>query len=188
MTKKFLAYALVAILASAATYTCGSFKASSNPQVVFIERQELTGADKREIENVVRRSGFVNQINGGQAWEASGFTEVGAGGRRMVRFQARWSDPVTYSGPWRVLKCRGTRLIEIRQQFDHIRWVSLVVDGNEIYSHSISAPPEGEEGAKPANGSSVGWGKVYNTKNDIVVHRGPLPVWFNVCPPGTNYD
>ncbi len=177
---------MVAILASAATYTCGSFKASSNPQVVFIERQEVTEADKREIENVVRRSGFVNKINGGQAWEASRFTEAGAGGRRLVRFQARWSDPVTHSGQWRILQCRGTRLVEARQRFDNIRWVSLVMDGNEIYSHSISAPSEGEEGAKPIG--MIGWAKVYNTKNDIIVYRGPLPGWFPVCPPGTSYD
>jgi len=165
---------LVAFVSSVASCTFCDIKETD---VVIVD--SLTPSVIRETENTVRRAGIVNEINGGQAWRGTEHSYRGVGGKAMVGFRASWKEPVTHSGPWRSVHCRGSRIHEYRKEFGGFSELSLVVDGGQVAAIVPSAPDEDEP---PLRQGPVPWYKVYNASNGWLVYAGPpFPV---LCPRG----
>ncbi len=61
-------------------------------------QKQFTEAQKRSAVDLVRASGIVERINGGQAWD---ITEVrDRPGIRAVNVYVEWDEPVKSNGPW----------------------------------------------------------------------------------------
>ena len=56
---------------------------------------------------ILRESGIVERINGGQEWEplhrSSGY--IWQKGTRRLRVEAKWAEPLSHSGPWSWTAC-----------------------------------------------------------------------------------
>ena len=71
---------------------------------------------------ILRASGIVEQINGGQEWEpvhrVSGYT--GQRGTRRLAVEAKWAAPVAHSGPWSWTACDEPRKVVTHQRYSNI--------------------------------------------------------------------
>ena len=167
--------ALVALVSSMATCTFCDIRETD---VVLVD--SLTPAKIRTTENVVRRAGIVNEINGGQPWTGSEHHYSGVGGQAMVRFEARWKEPVTYSGPWRSVHCRGSRIHEYQKEFGNFRELTIYVNSGRV---AAIVPPVPDEGEPPQYQGPVAWLKIYNASNGWLIYFGP-PIFPVLCPGG----
>ena len=74
---------------------------------------------------VLRASGIVEQINGGQEWEpvhrVSGYT--GQRGTLRLAVEAKWAVPVAHSGPWSWTACDEPRKVVTHQRYSNITLV-----------------------------------------------------------------
>lgn len=143
---------------------------------------------------ILRASGIVEQINGGQQWEAvhrnSGYTWQK--GTRRHRVEAKWAEPVEHSGPWSWTDCDEPRKVVTHQQYSNITileaWIDL--DEGRVLHYDPSA--WGGDDEQPVIGSRnpVGLVRVYDARTGEHLITGPkifiMPQPI-LCTPGRYY-
>ena len=160
----------------------------------------LDEAAKQAAVDIVRQSGAVERIAGNQSWTPSYFFRSAiAGTTNGVGFNASWEQPVESSGPWSLVRCRGTRVFSSSNVWADVTRLKIDVDleRREVVGLSVRfmRPVPGE--TPPLNAVHVsGAGPDYQgTVRDLetrqVIFSGlakAAPDDGRVCPPGKEDD
>ena len=154
----------------------------------------LTSQQKQEAEQVMRASGVAELVNGGQGWDADWRTLRRASaipGTQGVRVDVFWERPVDSSGPWSLVKCRGTRKMSHTQKWNHITrlvtWVDL--ETKSVVGYGVTSEPEDDPEATMGTPHLLGIASLYNVQTGKRLFTGPMvlvPPEFLACPPGTH--
>ena len=143
---------------------------------------------------ILRASGIVEQINGGQEWEnvnPSG-GDTWQRGTRRLRVDAKWAEPVEHSGPWSRRECDEPRKVVTRQRYSNITilraWIELDEGSVLNYSPSVRGGDDEQPVIGPLN--PVGLVRVYDARTGEHLITGPkifiLPQPI-LCTPGGYY-
>ena len=160
----------------------------------------LDEAEKQDAVDIVRQSGIVERIAGNQPWTDSYFFRSAiAGTANGVGFIASWEQPVESSGPWSLVRCRGTRAFSSSNAWANVTRLKIDVDVElrEVVGLSVrfKRPVPGE--TPPLNAVHVsGAGPDYQgTVRDLetreVIFSGlakAAPDDVRICPPGKEDD
>ena len=143
---------------------------------------------------ILRASGIVEQVNGGQEWKpvhrVSGYTWQR--GTRRLDVEAKWAVPVEHSGPWSWTACDEPRRVVTRQQYSNITimeaWIDL--DDGRVLEYSPSV--WGGDDEQPVFGrvNPIGLVRVYDAETGRHLITGPkilILVDPILCTPG-RYD
>ena len=151
----------------------------------------LTGQQKQEAEQIIRASGVVELVNGGQGWDADWRVLRRANsipGTQGVRVEVFWERPVDSSGPWSLVKCRGTRKISHTQKWGHITrlvtWVDLGT--KSVVGYGVTSEPEDDPEATMGTLNLLGIVSLYDVQTGKRLITGPtllVPQGFLACPP-----
>ena len=111
---------------------------------------------------ILRASGILEQINGGQTWEpihrVSGHTWQR--GTRQLRIEAKWAEPVTHSGPWSWRECDEPRKVVVTyQQYSNMTILEAWVDLDEAASLPMTQVCGEAMMSNPSSGALIpsGW-------------------------------
>ena len=165
-------------------------------------QKQFTEAQKRSAVDLVRASGIVERINGGQAWD---ITEVrDRPGIRAVNVYVEWDEPVKSNGPWLTSGASnwlGRSCRNVRSRFHlpirNVRFLRLSVslEGMEIVRLWPSPSPQviedPDDQPRVGLGNFLGRYEIYNEKAGRSVYRGPMILSAFVpgtCPRGERYD
>ena len=163
----------------------------------------ITEAQKRHAVDLVRESGAVERIKGGQAWDITEVRDLP--GIRTVQVYVEWDKPVESNGPWLTSgapKWLGRNCVNVRSRFhrpiSNVRFLRLSVslESMEIARVWPTPPPQLIEqypGDQPEVGpvNFLGRTEIYNEKAGRSVYRGPMILAAFVpgaCPRGERYD
>ena len=153
-----------------------------------------TAAEMEAGAEVLRASGVVERINGGQEWDAvhrsSGY--AWQRGTRRLRVEAKWDVPVEHSGPWRWTKCDEPRLVVTLQRYTNITileaWIDL--DDGRVFKYWPSAKGGDDEQPMYHGASPLTLVRVYDARTGKHLITGPeifiLPRPI-LCTPGRYY-
>ena len=143
---------------------------------------------------VLRASGIVEQINGGQEWEpvhrVSGYT--GQRGTRRLAVEAKWAVPVAHSGPWSWTACDEPRKVVTHQRYSNITLVEASIDLDEGRIIKYGPSVWGDDDEQPVYGgvNPIGLARVYDAKTGRHLITGPkiliMPRQI-LCTPGRYY-
>ena len=153
----------------------------------------LSDAEKESALNVVKASGVIKNISGGQDWEAENFfrVKIAGAGTEGIRLEAVWDDPVDSAGPWYFIKCAGTRKLMSTQPWNQITRILFWVDmENEAVAGFVPFFRKGEILPTPEAGHEEKVGKIYDVESGDIVYDGTLgslPSKERFCLPGTIY-
>ena len=143
---------------------------------------------------ILRASGIVERINGGQEWEpvhrVSGY--AGQRGPRRLTVEAKWTVPVEHSGPWSWTACDEPRKVVTHQRYSNITILEARIDLDEgrvlEYGPSVWGPDDEQPVRESVN--PIGLVRVYDAKTDGHLITGPkiliLPRPI-LCTPGQYY-
>ena len=171
-----------------------SFVRDSQSDVGGTRRFTPTPEEKRAGAEILRESGIVEHINGGQEWEpvyrVSGYT--GQTGNRKLSVEAVWDMPVEHSGPWWWVTCDDPRKVVIKQRWSNITRLDTYIDLDEgrilKYDASVWGPDDEQPVIGPRN--PLGLVRVYNARDGEHLITGPkifiLPRPI-LCTPGRYY-
>ena len=82
----------------------------------------LTDAEKAKAVQIIREADVVNTITGDQEWEVAGIVETYiAGSAKAASTKISWSEPVASTGPWLLVRCWGTRQVQVRQLLSNVK-------------------------------------------------------------------
>ena len=143
---------------------------------------------------VLRASGIVERINGGQEWEpvhrVSGYRwQKGA---RRLWVEARWAGPVTHSGPWSWTECDEPRRVVARQTWSNITMLDAWIDLDEGRVLDYDPSVWGGYDEQPVIGrlNPIGLVRVYDARTGRHLITGPkvliMPIPI-LCTPGGYY-
>ena len=150
--------------------------------------------EKRAGAEILRKSGIVERINGGQEWEPvhriSGYT--GQTGNRKLSVEAVWDMPVEHSGPWEWVTCDDPRKVVLKQRWSNITRLEAYIDLDEgrilRYDASVWGPDDEQPVFGPVN--PFGLVRVYDERTGEHLITGPkifiLPRPI-LCTPGRYY-
>ena len=153
-----------------------------------------TAEEKQAGAAVLRASGIVERINGGQEWEPvhriSGYTSQR--GNRKLSVEAKWAVPVEHSGPWSWTECDEPRRVVLQQRYSNITLLDAWIDLDE--GHVVLYGPSvwGDDDEQPVFGgvNPIGLVRVYDAKTGRHLITGPkiliLPRPI-LCTPGQYY-
>ena len=157
------------------------------PKTRQSERWSPSAAEawKQPAVDLVRASGIVERINGGQLW---GVTEVRNDVRsRRVSVYVEWDKHVESDGPWLVssgAKWLGRGCSNVRSRFNrpisNIRFLRLLVDMDSMEIVRIwpsSFPPRPDEIDDQPVVGKINWLGImatYNERTARIVYKGPL--------------
>ena len=92
-----------------------------------------TPEEMRAGAEVLRASGIVERINGGQEWKpvhrVSGYT--GQRGTRKLTVEAKWAVPVAYSGQWSWTAYDEPRRVVTHRRYGNITLLNARIDLDE---------------------------------------------------------
>ena len=155
----------------------------------------LTDLQKQEAEGIIRASELVELVNGGQGWDADWRTlrrATSIPGANGVTVDVFWAIPVEGSGPWSLVKCRGTRNISHKQKWSHITrlvtWVDL--DARSVVGYGVTSDSEDDPEAKMGTPSFFGLVRLHDVQTGKRLITGPMvliPPEPVACPPDTFY-
>ena len=155
----------------------------------------LTEQQKQEAAEIIRASGIVKLVNRGQDWEADWRALRKANsipGTKGVTVKVFWERPVDGSGPWSLIKCRGTRTISHTQKWSQITrlvtWVDL--ESKSVAGYGVTSEPEDDPAAKMGNPNLIGIVRLYDVQAGKRLITAPMlliPPEFVSCPPKTYY-
>ena len=143
---------------------------------------------------ILRASGIVERINGGQEWEpvhrASGYT--GQRGTRRLTVEAKWAVPVEHSGPWSWTACDEPRRVVTHQPYSNITLLKarIDLDAGRVLDHGPSVLGSGDEQPVYGGVNHFGLVRVYDAKTDRRLITGPkIFILFKpiLCTPGRYY-
>ena len=143
---------------------------------------------------ILRASGIVERINGGQEWEpvhrVSGYTWQK--GTRRLTVEAKWAVPVEHSGPWSWTDCDEPRKVVTRQRWSNITildaWIDL--DEGRVLHYNPSAWGGDDEQPVIGGPNPFGLVRVYDGKTGRHLITGPIILILPqpiLCTPGRYY-
>ena len=160
-----------------------------------LNRPYFTDVDEQMAVEIIRASGVVERVNGGQVWEPD-FRVPGRwsalAGTRGMRVEVTWEGVVNSAGPWALVKCEGTRKVVHKQKWNLITrlvtWVDL--DARSVVAYGVASWPE--DNHEPTMGSAnwLSLVKVYDVESGkrlLVVPPFLVPPKSVLCPPGRYY-
>ena len=162
---------------------------SSGEQSYLNEEQERTAV------YIIKRSGIVERMNGGQDWSPVFRFPTAANalpGENAVRIEVTWDTPLDGSGPWALIHCQGTRKVVHTQRWSRITslvtWVDL--EAKLVVAYGVTSRPS--DVPQPIIGpvSSFSLTRVYDVESGDLLIVGPyilIPPLPVMCPPGTYY-
>ena len=140
--------------------------------------------------NIVRVSGVVERINGGQEWEPGQISRADLAGALGVSVEAVWREPVENSGPWHVIHCEGTRRSVVPESWSQITRIKVIVrleHPSHVAGYTV-VKGSGEGSAVLEVSEPPVPPKIYDVETGEVLFRstsGVSPTEDEVCPPGT---
>ena len=153
-----------------------------------------TEEEMRVGAEILRESGIVERINGGQEWEplhrVSGYTwQVGT---RRLEVEAVWDMPVEHSGPWAWTKCDDPRKVVLKQSWSNITRLEAWIDLDEERVLNYDPSAWGPDDEQPVIGfmNPFGLVRVYDARTNEHLITGPKflimpdPI---MCTPGRYY-
>ena len=193
-----MALAPLAVLCALFIYYWPLWEPSLNaPPRVDYEGPEGFYPTPEEMEagaEILRASGIVEQINGGQEWEPVHrvFGDTWQRGTRRLIVEAKWSEPVEHSGPWSWTDCDEPRKVVTRQKWSNITilgaWIDL--DQGRVLRYDPSAWDGDYEQPVIGGTNPFGLARVYDVRTGRHLITGPkiliLPQPF-LCTPGGYY-
>ena len=153
----------------------------------------LSKQDKEDVIAIVKRSGVVEIINQGQAWEPENIYRSKIAGTEGVRLEAIWSNPIESSGPWSLMHCSGTVRAFTRESWSQVTRLVLWVDMEDrsVAGFGVTSRPEDEP--RPISPQTLGPGdslKIYDQKTGEILYEGAesaAPKESEICEEGTYY-
>ena len=155
----------------------------------------LTDEEEQEAVEIIRASGIVELINGGQDWEADlrmRSRGKSLAGTKGIRVEVTWEGVVNSSGPWALIKCQGTRKVVHKQQWDLISrlvtWVDL--EARSVVAYGVASGHE--DNHEPIMGPAkwLSLVKVYDVESGKQLLVAPpflVPPKPILCGPGRYY-
>ena len=143
---------------------------------------------------ILRASGIVERINGGQPWEPlhriSGYTWQK--GTRRLRVEAKWAEPVDHSGPWSWTECDEPRKVVTHQRYSNITILKSRIDLDERRVLNYSPSVSGDDDEQPVFGGLNPFGlvRVYDAETGHHLITGPKIIILPspiLCTPGRYY-
>ena len=143
---------------------------------------------------ILRASGIVERINGGQEWEpvhrVSGYT--GQRGTRRLTVEAQWAAPVAHSGPWSWTACNEPRKVVTHQRYSNITLLDAWIDLDESRVLEYGPSVWGDDDEQPIYGgvNPIGLVRVYDAKTGRHLITGPKILIMPrpiLCTPGRYY-
>ena len=143
---------------------------------------------------ILRTSGIVERINGGQQWEpvhrVSGYT--GQRGTRRLTVEAKWAKPVAHSGPWSWTACNEPRKVVTHQRYSNMTLLDARIDLDEGRVLGYVPSVWGDDHEQPVYGgvSPIGLVRVYDAKTGRHLITGPKILIMPrpiLCTPGRYY-
>ncbi len=143
---------------------------------------------------ILRASGIVERINGGQEWEpvhrVSGYTWQR--GTRRLTVEAKWAVPVEHSGPWSWTNCDEPRKVVTHQRYSNITileaWIDL--DEGRVLHYDPSVWEDDDEQPTIGGFNPFGLVRVYDAETGRHLITGPkifiMPQPI-LCTPGRYY-
>ena len=161
---------------------------NGGPRGFYPTTEEMqAGAD------ILRASGIVERINGGQEWKpvhrVSGYTAQR--GTRRLTVEAKWALPVEHSGPWSWTSCDEPRRVVTHQRYSNITlldaWIDL--DEGRVLEYGPSVWGDDEQPVR-GEGNPFGLVRVYDAETGRHLITGPkILIMFKpiLCTPGRYY-
>lgn len=192
---------IVGISSSAVLWAHDSGQGSANrgdlPEgPIFTELSDDEG-DGREALKIIEESGIVDSISGGQDWETADLYPADIAGIKAVRASISWKDPVISSGPWKSVRCQGTRQMVMSDPFSNVTHLGVYADltNKQVVGYSVSSPEDTETAddtkmpvVEPIDEKAMKV-DVYDFKSGKQVFRGTLDeLGDKLCPEGTKDD
>ena len=188
---------LIAVLMLLAASACGSSAASTEPLsagtpypvIAYpplshppnVTSTPLPAVQKEAALHIVNTSGAVEQINGGQNWEADQFWATEIEGVPVVEVYVRWEEPVESSGPWKSLVCKRTRVAVTAVLIRDITRLQVLVDMDGGTVRELTpVVPGNQPGQTQPDGPSPVWAptdnsapvKVFEFKSGALLREG----------------
>ena len=106
----------------------------------------LSADEEEKAVEIARESGIVKSINGDQDWEAKNTYRTKIEGTESVIFVAEWDDPVESSGPWSLVRCKGSRKLVVESEISNITLLAVYVDmeAESVAGWSVDSPSNTE--------------------------------------------
>ncbi len=98
------------------------------PAAPIVTPTPLPEQYKEEALNIVKESGVVEDINGGQDWEVTGIFRAELAGSEGVSIHVAWSEPVESTGPWSIIHCSGTLRSVTTDPWSQVKLLRVKVD------------------------------------------------------------
>ena len=118
------------------------------PTAVITARPSLppliSNADKAKALEIIRETDFVTTVAGDQEWEVEGIVETHiAGSSKAASVKISWPEPVASTGPWLLLRCWGTRQVQVEQLLSNVQHLAVDIDldrGKVVGLGALHAP------------------------------------------------
>ena len=188
----------VGIVTALTGLTASGCDSSSTPMPSSgTSKDEVVQNDQAAALTIAQEYGLIDAIAGDQPWSASEVkrTEI-TGSSNAVVFIASWDKPVETSGPWRDIKCQGTRVYELSMGWTNVHMIRVTVDldqrqvlGTIVKFPGLADPSYGDP--VPSGSDSDTLAKGYDLETNQVFYDGTLGnVSADVlrCPPGKSDD
>lgn len=155
----------------------------------------LTVAEQQDAADILRASGIVERINGGQDWEpdlrvlrrATALT-----GTKGIIVEVSWETPWDSAGPWALVHCRGTRKVVHSQGWSQITrlktWVD--VEARSVVGYGVTSLPEDNPQPRMGFFNFFSLAKVYDVASGRLLLVAPpflIPPKIILCRPGSYY-
>ena len=88
----------------------------------------LSDAEIEEAVSIIRASGVVKNVNGGQEWTYELVNSQKYDGFEGAGMDVVWTNPVAYAGPWALTGCQGTRKLMTFADWSNITRLEMLVD------------------------------------------------------------
>ena len=155
---------------------------------------QLTSEEEEDAVNIVKTSGVVKYINGGQSWEASRIARTKIDGTEAIELTATWETPAESDGPWPVVRCQGTRKVVTTNTVSNITRLTVFIDmeAREVAAYSLPGPDSPDLVAQMPTFPAIGGDttvKMYDFETGELVYDGTLEdIEDKLCPSGSEDD
>ena len=154
---------------------------------------DMTEQEQEDVVNIVRASGVVERINGGQEWGPGRLAWSSLAGTTAGGLDVVWREPVDSSGPWSLIHCSGTIKVSSVENWRKITrlilWVvdmeAKVVAGFGVMSRKEDVPQPVLEPLEPDRKVNV-----YDVETGDIIYEGSrynMPPLQAICAEGTYY-
>jgi hypothetical protein len=150
----------------------------------------MTDDEKRGAADIIEVSGIVESVNGNQEWEVEASYDSSLPNRDGALVKVVWDNPVSHSGPWSSIHCRGAIKRVGTRTFSNVKTLAVYVDqrANEVVGYVPAAPEPGQAGTVAAASDETSNIKFYDLRTDAMVYDGTVGDADFECPSGFRTD